>query len=67
MRISCSMRSGMAEAGAEYPRAGARWHRLSAADHDALLIYAALCDLKLKHIGRRDVERYQRRRGIVRR
>ena len=30
---------------------------LSQADHDALLIYAAACDMKLKHISRRDVER----------
>jgi soluble lytic murein transglycosylase len=46
-----------------YAEAGEEYHSiehdagLSAADHDALLIYAAACDMKLKHISRRDVEK----------
>lgn len=45
-----------AEAGEEY-HAIERSSGLSAADHDALLIYAAVCDMKMKRISRRDVER----------
>jgi soluble lytic murein transglycosylase len=44
------------EAGEEY-HAIERDNGLSTADHNALLIYAAVCDMKLKHISRRDVER----------
>jgi soluble lytic murein transglycosylase len=46
-----------------YAEAGEEYHSiehdsgLSAADHDALLIYAAACDMKLKRLGRRDVEK----------
>ncbi len=47
-----------------YAEAGETYHAierdssgLSQADHDALLIYAAACDMKLKHISRRDVEK----------
>jgi soluble lytic murein transglycosylase len=46
-----------------YAEAGEEYHSiehdagLSAADHDALLIYAAACDMKLKRVSRRDVER----------
>lgn len=44
------------EAGGEY-HAIERDNGLSAADHNALLIYAAVCDMKQKHIGPHDVER----------
>jgi soluble lytic murein transglycosylase len=46
-----------------YADAGEEYHAiehesgLSQADHDALLIYAAACDMKMKHISRRDVEK----------
>jgi soluble lytic murein transglycosylase len=47
-----------------YTDAGEEYHAiehdssgLSQADHDALLIYAAACDMKLKHISRREVEK----------
>jgi len=46
-----------------YIEAGEEYHSierdsgLSQADHDALLIYAAACDMKLKHISRREVEK----------
>jgi soluble lytic murein transglycosylase len=47
-----------------YTDAGEEYHAiehdssgLSQADHDALLIYAAACDMKMKHISRRDVEK----------
>jgi soluble lytic murein transglycosylase len=47
-----------------YVEAGAEYHAiehddtgLSQADHDALLIYAAACDMKLKHLDRKTVER----------
>jgi soluble lytic murein transglycosylase len=47
-----------------YGEAGEEYHGilkddagLSTADHDALLIYVAVCDMKLKHISRREVER----------
>jgi soluble lytic murein transglycosylase len=46
-----------AEAGVEYHSIERDGSGLSQADHDALLIYAAACDMKLKHISRRDVER----------
>jgi soluble lytic murein transglycosylase len=45
------------EAGEEYHAIQHDSSGLSQADHDALLIYAAACDMKLKHISRRDVER----------
>jgi soluble lytic murein transglycosylase len=46
-----------------YTEAGDEYHAiehesgLSQADHDALLIYAAACDMKMKHISRREVEK----------
>jgi soluble lytic murein transglycosylase len=46
-----------------YAEAGEEYHlierdgSLSAADHDALLIYAAACDMRMKHISRREVEK----------
>ena len=46
-----------AEAGEEYHAIEHDSSGLSQADHDALLIYAAACDMKLKHISRREVER----------
>jgi soluble lytic murein transglycosylase len=46
-----------AEAGEEYHTIEHNGSGLSQADHDALLIYAAACDMKLKHIGRREVEK----------
>ena len=46
-----------AEAGEEYHAIERDASGLSQADHDALLIYAAACDMKLKHISRREVER----------
>ncbi len=46
-----------AEAGVEYHSIERDGSGLSQADHDALLIYAAACDMKLKHISRREVER----------
>jgi soluble lytic murein transglycosylase len=46
-----------AEAGEEYHSIEHDSSGLSAADHDALLIYAAACDMKRKHISRRDVEK----------
>jgi len=46
-----------AEAGEEYHEIERNAVGLSAADHDALLIYAAACDMKLKRLSRRDVER----------
>jgi soluble lytic murein transglycosylase len=45
------------EAGTEYHAIEHDASGLSQADHDALLIYAAACDMKLKHIGRREVEK----------
>jgi soluble lytic murein transglycosylase len=45
------------EAGEEYHAIERDVSGLSQADHDALLIYAAACDMKLKHISRRDVEK----------
>ncbi len=48
-----------AEAGEEYHQiaSGGSNTGLTTADHDALEIYMAVCDLKLKHLSRRDVER----------
>ena len=46
-----------AEAGAEYHAIERDASGLSQADHNALLIYAAACDMKMKHISRRDVEK----------
>jgi soluble lytic murein transglycosylase len=46
-----------AEAGEEYHAIEHDSSGLSAADHDALLIYAAACDMKMKRLSRRDVER----------
>ncbi|RSL15643.1 soluble lytic murein transglycosylase [Edaphobacter aggregans] len=46
-----------AEAGDEYHAIQREGNGLSPADHDALLIYAAVCDMKMKRISRRDVER----------
>jgi soluble lytic murein transglycosylase len=46
-----------AEAGEEYHAIEHNAAGLSQADHDALLIYAAACDMKLKRLSRRDVER----------
>jgi soluble lytic murein transglycosylase len=45
-----------AEAGEEY-HSIERDGSLSAADHNALLIYAAACDMRMKHISRREVEK----------
>ena len=46
-----------AEAGETYHAIERDGSGLNQADHDALLIYAAACDMKLKHISRRDVEK----------
>jgi soluble lytic murein transglycosylase len=46
-----------AEAGEEYHSIERDGSGLSAADHDALLIYAAACDMRLKKISRREVEK----------
>ena len=46
-----------AEAGEEYHAIERDGLGLSAADHDALLIYAAVCDMKMKRINRKDVEK----------
>lgn len=45
------------EASAEYGAIGKNNPQLSAADRDALVIYAAACDFKLKHLNRKDVEK----------
>jgi soluble lytic murein transglycosylase len=45
------------EAGEEYHAIEHNATGLSPADHDALLIYAAACDMKLKRLSRKDVER----------
>jgi soluble lytic murein transglycosylase len=45
------------EAGEEYHAIERDSSGLSAADHDALVIYAAACDMRMKHLSRRDVER----------
>jgi soluble lytic murein transglycosylase len=46
-----------AEAGVEYHSIEHDSSGLSQADHDALLIYAAACDMRMKHISRREVEK----------
>ena len=46
-----------AEAGDEYHAIGREDSSLAQPDRDALEIYAAVCDFKLKKIGRREVER----------
>jgi soluble lytic murein transglycosylase len=46
-----------AEAGEEYHAIERDSSGLSQADHDALLIYEAACDMKRKRLSRRDVER----------
>ncbi|HWZ50330.1 MAG TPA: transglycosylase SLT domain-containing protein [Granulicella sp.] len=46
-----------AEAGDEYHEIARNSAGLSTADLDALRVYAAVCDLKLKHLSRRDVEK----------
>jgi soluble lytic murein transglycosylase len=45
------------EASTEYNAIGRNNPQLSAADRDALEIYAAVCDFKLKHLSRRDIEK----------
>ena len=45
------------EASAEYNAIGKNNPELSASDRDALTIYAAVCDFKLKHLSRRDIEK----------
>jgi soluble lytic murein transglycosylase len=45
------------EAGDEYHAIAKNESGLSVADQSALKIYAAVCDFKLKHLSRRDVER----------
>ena len=45
------------EASTEYNAIGKNNPQLSTADRDALIIYAAVCDFKLKHLSRRDVEK----------
>lgn len=45
------------EAGAEYHAIEQNDQSLSQADRDALEIYAAVCDLRLKHLSRREAER----------
>ncbi len=45
------------EAAAEYNALGRDNPQLSLADRDALTLYAAVCDFKLKELTRRDVER----------
>ena len=46
-----------AEAGEEYHSIERDGSGLSVADHDALLIYAAACDMRMKRISRREVEK----------
>ena len=46
-----------AESGEEYHSIERDGLGLGAADHDALLIYAAVCDMKMKRISRREVEK----------
>ena len=45
------------DASAEYSAIGRNNSQLSGADRDALAIYAAVCDFKLKQLTRRDVEK----------
>ena len=46
-----------AEAGAEYHAIERDSSGLNQADHDALAIYAAACDMRMKHLSRREVEK----------
>jgi len=46
-----------AEAGQEYDAIAKSNLQLSPADRDALAIYAAVCDFRVKHLSRRDVEK----------
>jgi len=46
-----------AEAGEEYAAIARSNPQLSAADRDALTIYAAVCQFRVKHLSRRDVEK----------
>jgi soluble lytic murein transglycosylase len=46
-----------AEAGVEYHAIERDASGLSQADHDALVIYAAACDMRMKHLSRREVEK----------
>ena len=48
MRTSCSTRSAMRRRGRSTTRSNASGSGLSQADHDALLIYAAACDMKIE-------------------
>ena len=45
------------DASAEYNAIGKNNAGLSASDRNALAIYAAVCDFKLKHLSRRDIEK----------
>ena len=45
------------EASEQYHEIARNSSSLSASDRDALAIYAAVCDLKLKHLSRREVEK----------
>lgn len=45
------------EAGAEYNAIGRNNPQLSPADRDALTLYAAVCDFKLKQLSRRDIDK----------
>lgn len=45
------------DASQEYSQIARNDSSLSQSDRDSLAIYAAICEMKLKHIGRRDVER----------
>jgi soluble lytic murein transglycosylase len=45
------------EASAEYNAIGKNNPQLSVADRDALIIYSAVCEFKLKHLSRHDVEK----------
>ena len=45
------------EASLEYSAIGKNNPQLSQVDRDALTLYAAVCDFKLKHLGRREIEK----------
>jgi soluble lytic murein transglycosylase len=45
------------EASAEYAAIGKNNPQLNSADRDGLAIYSAVCDFKLKHLSRRDIEK----------
>jgi soluble lytic murein transglycosylase len=57
MPMRCSTPSSTAQAAAEYRALQKSGGDLSQADKDALEIYAAVCDLRLKRLSRSDVER----------